>query len=385
MRSRSLGPLAAALLPLVLFQPAGSQETGLDWIGVADVLSERMDLQAGESVMLFGIPGRFDPLVDALADAIEAGGARYLGAASMSGTPFSRVHTTTLVERLAVASGADARSMLNDVDLAIMLPGATPEHVPYAAMQEVLRGGRGRTIHFHWSGAYAMDGVLFEPDARVDATYMRALTETDYDALAASQARFEAAARAGRVRVTTPAGTDLSFRIGDRPVTRQDGNASARRADRARNLIDREVELPAGAVRVAPIEESVEGVIAFPPGIWGGEGVEGLRMRFESGRMVDFATDEGSAGVERELQDAGPAGRSFRELAVGFNPLLVVPDDDPWIPYYGYGAGVVRLSLGDNSELGGAVGGGYVRWNFFTDATVTIDGEAWVVEGRLIR
>ena len=45
-------------------------------------------------------------------------------------------------ERLAVASGADARSMLNDVDLAIMLPGATPEHVPYAAMQEVLRGGR---------------------------------------------------------------------------------------------------------------------------------------------------------------------------------------------------------------------------------------------------
>lgn len=55
------------------------------------------------------------------------------------------------------------------------------------------------------------------------------------------------------------------------------------------------------------------------------------------------------------------------------------------IPYYGYGAGVVRLSLGDNSELGGKVTGGYVRWNFFTDATVSVAGETWVSEGKLVR
>ena len=48
-------------------------------------------------------------------------------------------------------------------------------------------------------------------------------------------------------------------------------------------------------------------------------------------------------------------------------------------------AGVVRLSLGDNSELGGAVSGGYVRWNFFTDTTVAIDGEVWVRDGKLVR
>ncbi len=58
------------------------------------------------------------------------------------------------------------------------------------------------------------------------------------------------------------------------------------------------------------------------------------------------------------MSRAGDAGRAFREIALGFNPLLAVPDRAPWIPYYGYGAGVVRLSLGDNSELGGAVGGG---------------------------
>ena len=72
-----------------------------------------------------------------------------------------------------------------------------------------------------------------------------------------------------------------------------------------------------------------------------------------------------------------------RTEPLGFNPLLAVPERSPWIPYYGYGAGVVRLSLGDNSELGGTVGGGYVRWNFFTDLTVTVDGQVWVKDGRL--
>ena len=85
------------------------------------------------------------------------------------------------------------------------------------------------------------------------------------------------------------------------------------------------------------------------------------------------------------MSAAGEAGRAFREFALGFNPLLAIPEEgDPWIPYYGYGAGVVRLSLGDNSELGGAVGGGYVRWNFFTDATVTVAGDVWVEGGRLV-
>jgi hypothetical protein len=65
--------------------------------------------------------------------------------------------------------------------------------------------------------------------------------------------------------------------------------------------------------------------------------------------------------------------------------LLAVPAKNPWLPYFGYGAGVVRLSLGDNSEIGGSVEGAYVRWNFFLDASVSINNETWVEDGRLIR
>ena len=114
-----------------------------------------------------------------------------------------------------------------------------------------------------------------------------------------------------------------------------------------------------------------------------GAAVDGLTLRFSRGRVTEVTARQGKEAVEAEMQRAGAAGRAFREFALGLNPLLAVPDRTPWIPYYGYGAGVVRLSLGDNSELGGAVSGGYVRWNFFTDLTVTVGTTVWVRNGRL--
>jgi hypothetical protein len=351
---------------------------------LAHVLVERMQLTPGERVLLVGDPALSAEIAAALRSAVTEAGGRDLGALSVTTTPYAGENS----EWVGAAAGSDDARMaqlLEQVDLAVMLPGAVVAHAPYRLMQEQLRKGRGRTIHFHWSGAYDIAGMPIGVDARVASLYARAVLDTDHRALADVQRAFEMAARTAPVRVTTPAGTDLSFRIGDRPVTRQDGDASAARAAHAKNLIDREVELPAGAIRVAPLEESVEGTIVIPTSTWNGTQVEGLRMQFRGGNVVSIAATRGREAVEAELAAAGSAGRAFRELALGFNPLLVIPQQDPWIPYYGYGAGVVRLSLGDNTELGGAVSGGYVRWNFFTDATVTIGDEIWVRAGRLVR
>jgi hypothetical protein len=278
--------------------------------------------------------------------------------------------------------------MLEGVDASVMLPGANPGQPAYAAIQDLLRDGRGRTIHFHWlenGSALPLPGQPLPPRHVIEATYQRALLEVDYEALAAHQRRFVAALRTGEVHVTSAGGTDLRFRIGDRPVNVQDGNASRSRAESGRILIDREIELPAGAVRVAPLEETVHGTIAFPPSQWDGRPVQGLKLVFEAGRVVSVSAESGEDAVRRELDDAGDGGASFREVALGFHPLLAVPEENPWIPYYGYGAGVVRLSLGDNSELGGNVTGGYVRWNFFVDTTLTVAGEVWVRDGTLVR
>ena len=384
------------ILALAACAPDGGEEAtvgdepgGLNFAAISEALLDRMALQPGERVLLVGRGGnRWDELVPLLREGVVAAGAADLGAADVFGAPLPG----TAPADFASALGSDPEGWaeaLAGVDVAVKLPGALPSpeapHDLYRALQDVLRGGHGRTVHFHWAGATSFDMVELPVDERVDRLYQAALLDTDHAALAATLAAFEAALREGAVRVTTPAGTDIRFEVGDRPVTRQDGDASAARAADGRNLIDREVELPAGAVRVSPVLETVEGRIAFPPAQWGGEGVEGLVVRFEGGRVVEVEAAMGREGVVAEMEGAGEAGRSFRELAVGFNPLLAIPVGEEWIPYYGYGAGVVRLSLGDNTELGGEVGGGYVRWNFFTDATVEVGGEVWVSEGRLVR
>ena len=368
---------------------AGSGTDGaLDFPAIAAALLERSAPQPGERVLLLGQAGtRWDAVLPLLSAGIQEAGAAYLGAVDIFGAPLPGAEST----EFATGLGLDPEGwgdVLVEVDLAVKLPGATPspdvDYDVYRALQDVLRRDRARTVHFHWAGATSFGMEELPVDEHVDMVYQRALLETDYEALAATLTAFEAALRAGVVRVTTPGGTDISFEVADRPVTRQDGDASAARMAEARNLIDREVELPAGAARVSPVLRTVEGRIAFPPAQWGGRAVEGLVLSFEEGRVVDVEADSGREGVIAEMDAAGDAGRAFRELAVGFNPLLAIPDGEEWIPYYGYGAGVVRLSLGDNTELGGAVGGGYVRWNFFTDATVAVGGEVWVRDGVLV-
>jgi len=88
--------------------------------------------------------------------------------------------------------------------------------------------------------------------------------------------------------------------------------------------------------------------------------------------------------VEAELKTGGEAARRFREFGIGFNPKLKPLPGSEILPYFAYGAGIVRMSVGDNEELGGDVRGGYRRWFFFPDATVEVDGETLVRDGELL-
>ena len=98
-----------------------------------------------------------------------------------------------------------------------------------------------------------------------------------------------------------------------------------RAAAQGKVLIDKEIELPAGVVRVAPLEDTVEGVIAFPPSQWDGRPVEGLKLRFSKGRVVEVTAASGSDAVEAEMSRAGDAGRAFREIGARVQPAARGP------------------------------------------------------------
>jgi leucyl aminopeptidase (aminopeptidase T) len=393
---------ATAIAVLILAASGAAQpRLTLDHAAIARRLVQQLALKPGERVLSIAHPGVFEDLAPHVRYEVVRAGGVDLGVVEVLREPLPESFDAALLQKGSRESRSFYKAMFRDVDAAIMMPGATTAHPAYLAMQDWLkddladRRGR-RTVHFHWvenASAYPIAGQPIPPRFAIDAVYQRALLDTNYQSLAQTQRRFADALKTGEVHITSGGGTDLRFRVGDRPVNLQDGDASSARAAQGRVLIDKEIELPAGAVRVAPLEETVEGVIAFPPSQWDGRPVDGLTLRFSRGCVVDLRARSGKDAVEAEMANADGAtaaapgrcavGRAFREFALGFNPLLAVPAREPWIPYYGYGAGVVRLSLGDNSELGGAVTGGYVRWNFFTDLTVTVATTVWVRNGKL--
>jgi leucyl aminopeptidase (aminopeptidase T) len=390
MRSCSLACLTLAL-PLVAALAAQPRLT-LDHPAMAKRIVQQLALKPGERVIALAHPGIFDDLLPYLRYEVMRAGGIDLGVVEVLREPVPESFDPAVLQKGAREAREHYKAMFRDVNAAIMMPGANTSHPAYLAMQDWLKDDltehRGRrTVHFHWienGSAYPIAGQPLPPRPVMDANYQRALLDTDYQALGDVERRFAAALKSGEVHITSPGGTDLRFRAGDRPANLQDGDASAARAAAGKVLVDKEVELPAGVVRVAPLEETVEGIVAFPPSQWDGRPAEGLTLRFSKGRVVEIVAARGKDAVEAEMRKAGDAGRAFREICVGFNPLLAVPERGPWIPYYGYGAGVVRLSLGDNTELGGNVAGSsYVRWNFFTDLTVVVNNTTWVRNGKL--
>jgi leucyl aminopeptidase (aminopeptidase T) len=385
------------VVPLLVAAALAAQpRLTFDYPAIAKRLVQQLALKPGERVLSIAHPGVFDDLLPYIRYEVMRAGGVDLGVVEVLREPLPESFDTAVLQKGAREAQAHYKAMFRDVDAAIMMPGANTSHPAYLAMQDWLKDDlaehRGRrTIHFHWienGSAYPIAGQPLPPRPEMDANYQRALLQTDYQALGERERAFAAALKTGDVHITSPSGTDLRFRAGDRPANLQDGDASAARTAQGKVLVDHEIELPAGVVRVAPIEDTVEGVIAFPPSQWDGRPVDGLKLRLSKGRVVEITAASGKEAVEAEMRQAGGAGRAFREIGLGFNPLLAVPVRTPWIPYYGYGAGVVRLSLGDNTELGGMVAApagqrAYVRWNFFTDLTVTVGNTIWVRNGEL--
>jgi hypothetical protein len=357
----------ALFILFVAFTLAGS--AGADDLIPYDRLTSRivaaLKVEPGERVLLRYDPQTLGPLDPVLRKALEGKGAK--------------------VETLEYGPATDLAARLDRTDIYVWLPAGEKAQTG-ADQRELLAAwldaGKGRQIHFHWAGGTVdPDGLAGEHSAAFDRIYVDAL-DIDYAKLSAAQDRVITTLRSGEVHVTSPAGTDLRFRVGDRPFNKQDGDASKARMATARVRVDREIELPAGVIRVAPLEPTVNGTIVIPAARFGTAKATGIRLEIEKGKVVRARAASGDEALQAFLKSA-PGASQFRELGLGFNPKLVPPPGSPYLPYYGYGDAVVRLSLGDSTEIGGDVRGGGVRWFFFPDTNVTVGGTAVVTKGRL--
>jgi hypothetical protein len=349
---------------LMLAHLLGAAE--MDHASIAQRIAAALKLTEGERVLIRFDPASFAGLVKPLEEAIR------------------RKNAVPL--RPLAASDPLEEQLLGDAAVFVRLPLGESAR-PLAAGEEAAlirwlgKGGARREIHFHWAdGSRRPDGLPAPHPPEFDALYFKAL-DIDYRGLDAAHERAIALLRRGTVRIHTPAGTDLMFRIGMRPFNKQNGDASPERARAARVRVDRHIEFPAGALRIAPVEGTVAGHLVLPEARFGDTVAKRVVLQFDNGRLTAVRAEQGLEAVKAALAAGGDAAHSFREFALGFNPALAVRPGAPVVPYYGYGAGVVRVSLGDNEELGGEVRGGFVRWFFLTDATVHVDYHHVVKDG----
>lgn len=374
----------------------------IQYQALAERVVAQMKLEPGEKVISVAMPGHMEEFIPHIRYAVMKAGAIDLGVIDVLQTPFPEEWDSKLLRAGLDASTTAYEKFLEDVDAAIMLPGANPAHPAYKALQRLLvsRGGPRRTLHFHWTDAYSHGGAEFglsgitilpghppPPLQNIDRMYQDAVLNADYAAIAEHQRRFVAAMRPALVRVTSPAGTDISFRVRpDATITIQDGDASAARAREAVVMVQREIEIPSGAIRVPPDIETVNGVVAYGPSRWSGRSAENAKLHFTKGKLSKVTASKGVEFVRAELDPLPDTVKYFGELALGFNPKLATQERNPFIAYYGYGAGVVRIGVGNNAEIGGTVGGApYSRRDLFVDYTIALDGEVWVKDGKFVK
>ncbi len=261
---------------------------------------------------------------------------------------------------------------------------------------EVVDGWRkGRSVHLHWFHDPAIPDPAHPANLALDRVNQAAVLDLDYARLRAAMETLAARMTGKQVRVTDRAGTDLTFRAGAH-FHRNFGDASRARMAAMSSGRDREEEIPAGSLRTIPEPDSAEGVVVFPSRKDGespalGRGLDctpfaraGLRFEFRRGRIVAVRTGGDQAGLDRLwARESGDKDR-LGELVLGCNPLLVPVAGSTFLPHYGFGAGVVRLILGDNALSGGAFRSSFHRWLMWGDASLEADGIPLVRDGRLL-
>jgi aminopeptidase len=200
--------------------------------------------------------------------------------------------------------GANNSSVFSDVPVEKM---DLYQRVWWAPVHGEIRVRRTRWVALR----YPTDSMAQAADMSTEAFrdyYFRVCT-TDYPRMGrAQQPLVERMQAADQVRLIAP-DTDLEFSIRGIPVVACYGQCN----------------IPDGEVFTAPVRESVEGTIRFnTPSRYQGNVFDGIRLRFEKGRIVE-AECRGRSDLLNRILDSDEGARYVGEWSIGCNNQILTP------------------------------------------------------------
>jgi aminopeptidase len=181
------------------------------------------------------------------------------------------------------------------------------------------------------------------------------------------------------IHVTSSKGTDLTMEVSGRKWLNDDGIMDD--DDIAKKDVG--MNLPAGEVFVAPIEDSANGDAFFDvPTSYYGYSVHNIKWTFKDGRLIDFKAEKGEENFRKIMDMATGEKDKIAEFAIGTNPRATFIDD---ITQDEKVVGTIHIAIGNNK--GPAYGGrndSSIHWDLImTRPTVEVDGRLLMKEGKL--
>jgi aminopeptidase len=264
--------------------------------------------------------------------------------------------------RLTIASEGNTRALSN-ID-----PAQSARRSQANAKVRQMQRGREEQEAFRWcltlypTAAYAQDAEMSLRDFEEFVFDVCFLNDADpiarWKAVSAEQQRLvDWLVGRKRVHILGP-NTDLKLSIEDRIFINSDGK---------RNF-------PSGEFFTGPVENSAEGMIQFDvPSSHNGRTIEGVRLVFHEGKVVEASARQGQQFLESMLEmDEG--ARYLGEFAFGNNPGVVRATRNTLFDEKM--GGTVHLALGNSYPETGGLNKSALHWDMICD--LRQQGEVWV-------
>ncbi|MDX6623828.1 MAG: aminopeptidase [Solirubrobacterales bacterium] len=222
-------------------------------------------------------------------------------------SPFADWMVDNVDVRIAIGASTNTRELSGVAPERQMLRQSATGELMQRAMKRSADGDFRWVYTLYPTSAYASEAEMSLADYE-DFYYGACLADGD-DPLGAWKAASQECERlAGwiegheEVRVTAP-GTDIKLGIAGRKFIPCDGKHN----------------MPDGEFFTGPVEDSVEGEVSFHlPAVIGGREVSGVKLRFESGKVVDATAERGEEYLLK-LLDTDAGARTLGELGIGTN------------------------------------------------------------------
>jgi aminopeptidase len=165
-------------------------------------------------------------------------------------------------------------------------------------------------------------------------------------------------------------GTDITLDVGGRTWIAADGEAN----------------FPDGEIFTGPLETATQGHVTFTyPADYGGQSVEGIRLEFDKGRVVQASARKNEEFLIKTL-DTDEGARVLGELGIGTNYGIKEFTGSTLLDEKM--GGTVHLAVGASYPESGGTNESSVHWDMVCDlrrgGRVTVDGDVLMEDGELL-